>query len=128
MPLYPCWAWGVSGAVQGERADEDVRDPRADEDVRAPGADEDVRAPGVVLDLGCLWGADTAGLALPLPGRSRFRFFGGGVEESPDTIGQRASRKRGTGFREEIRTESAAENKPPFVAFRAMMGKGEMVG
>jgi len=132
MPLYPCWAWGVWGAVKGERADEDVRDPRADEDVRAPGEGHG----GLRFGLFVGWRCGRVGVAAPrtVAGLS---FSEGRLEESPDTTGQRASRKRGTGFREGARTESATESKPPTrtedqaglpAEAPAKAGKGERVG
>jgi len=45
------------------------------------------------------------------------------AEESPDTSGQHAARKRGAGGRKSVATDSVAENIPP-----ASAGKVEMAG
>ncbi len=69
-----------------------------------------------------------------LPGGSSWpRFLPGGwpaaaarfsrAEESPDTSGQHAARKRGAGGRKSAATDSVAENIPP-----ASAGKVEMAG
>lgn len=63
------------------------------------------------------------GLSLVVGGWSAAAVRFARAEESPDTSGQHAARKRGADGRKSAATDSVAENIPP-----ALVGKVEMAG